>query len=445
MQTKQLYLESLGCARNTVDSEVMLGRLKDAGWTLTTDPARAEAIIVNTCSFIEPAINESIDTILELSKQKKTGVCRRLIVAGCLPERFGEDIVSALPEVDLFIGTGATASVVSAVEGSDNASMCLLPDPNHSIIHDPETACIQNLPHAAYLKISEGCNRHCTYCIIPKLRGKHRSRPPERIVDDAKTLIRSGVKELILIAQDTTAYGQDLTPPSSISHLLESLSSLSDDVWFRLLYGHPESIDVGFVEAVARHANICSYFDIPVQHASNAVLGRMGRNYTGDELYRMFEKIRTIAPDAALRTTLITGFPGETDKDCQSLLDFIKRIRFDHLGVFIYSDSEDLASHKLSGHVEKQTAQQRYDMLMEYQKDISLENNRMRIHEQYTALVDETIEKGIYSGRTYFQAPEVDGFTYIHSKEPLSAGSFIQARVTDALEYDLVSEPAWTT
>ena len=445
MHTKQLYLESLGCARNTVDSEAMIGHLKAAGWAITNEPATAEAIVVNTCSFIEPAINESIDTILELAKFKKKGKCRRLIVAGCLPERFREDIVSTLPEVDVFIGTGAFDKVAAAADGDLDASKCLLPDPNLAIIQNAEKKRTQNLSHTAYLKIAEGCNRHCTYCIIPKLRGKQRSRPMDAIVSEAQTFIRSGVKELILVAQDTTAYGKDLTPYVDISMLLDALSALSGDVWYRVLYGHPESITDDFIQTVANRANICSYFDIPIQHVSSHILKRMGRNYTENDLYRLFEKIRATVPDAALRTTLITGFPGETDKDCGQVLDFMKRIRFENLGVFIYSDSEDLPSHQLSGNVDKKTAQKRRDMLMSHQKSISMENNENFHNRQYTVLVDDAIEQGVFSGRTYFQAPEVDGMIYLYSKNALQTGSFIQARVTDVMEYDLVGEPTWGT
>jgi ribosomal protein S12 methylthiotransferase len=423
----------------------MLGRLKAAGWAITKDATQAEAIVVNTCSFIEPAINESIDTILELAKMKKTGRCRRFIVAGCLPERFREGIVSALPEVDVFIGTGAFDKVIDAAEGALDTSRCFLPDPDDSPAHLPEAGRIQTVSHVAYLKISEGCNRHCTYCIIPKLRGRQRSRPLESIVLEARSLVHSGAKELVLVAQDSTAYGKDLRPAVTITDLIESLSKILDNAWLRVLYGHPESIDDGFIQAVADHTNVCSYFDIPVQHVSNRILQRMGRGYTKDDLCRLFEKIRNIVPDATLRTTLITGFPGEKDADYRQMLNFMKHIGFDHLGVFIYSDSEDLSSHQLSGHVGKKTVQNRYDGLMSHQMKISLENNKKHIDQQYMVLVDEAIETGIFSGRAYFQAPEVDGVTYIYSDEPIQTGSFVHVKLTDAMEYDLVGEPTWVT
>jgi len=427
-----------------VDSEVMLGRLKDAGWTLLEDPADADTIIVNTCSFIESAVNESIDTILELAKRKKSGSCRRLIVAGCLPQRYGEEIRDALPEVDIFIGTGAFDQIVAAAEGRFDSTPCLLPDPDHPTGPQESIFRIQRRTHMAYLKIAEGCDRHCTYCIIPKLRGKQKSRSEESVVSEACRLIESGVKELVLVAQDTTAYGKDATPARDISDLLQSLSSLSESVWIRTLYGHPESITESFIHAVSELPNVCSYFDIPIQHVSDGVLKRMGRNYTESDLYGLYAKIRSVCPDAALRTTLITGFPGETEDDCRRLSAFMEAVRFDHLGVFIYSDSEDLPSHALSAKVSKKMAMKRYDRLMALQKEISLHNNQRHLHQQYTVLVEAMAEQTTAAGRTAFQAPEVDGITYLTVSKPLQPGSFIQARITDALEYDLIGEPAWT-
>ena len=445
MGKRQLYLESLGCARNAVDSEMMLGRLKSAGWTITQDPAEAETIIVNTCSFIEPAINESIDTVLELAKLKKDKGCRRLIVAGCLPQRFKEEIRDALPEVDVFIGTGAFDNVVAAADGHLDAAKCYFPDPDCLSVQGETTSRIQSHPHMAYLKIAEGCSRHCTYCIIPKLRGKQRSRPVEMVVSEARAFIQSGVKELILVAQDTTSYGRDLTPHVELGHLIEKLADISEDIWIRVLYGHPESISETFIQAVATLSNVCAYFDIPIQHVSGNILKRMGRNYTEDDLYRLYDKIRKLVPGAALRTTLITGFPGENDKDCRQLLEFMEKIRFDHLGVFIYSDSEDLPSHRLLGHVPKKVAQARYDLLMSRQREISLGNNKNRIHKRYTVLVDGMTEETVVSGRTYFQAPEVDGLTYVSFSKSFHPGAFIEAEITDALEYDLIGEPIWAT
>ncbi len=435
----KLYIVSLGCVKNLVDSEIMSGRLMEAGLSIAQDPEKADIIIINTCSFIEPAVNESIDTILELAKFKKTGACCRLIVVGCLPERFQKKIVYALPEVDVFLGTGAFDKIVQAAKGSLNISKCLLSDPDLSVLQSCDTPRIPGSSHIAYLKISEGCNKHCTYCIIPKLRGKQRSRLPEDIVAEADSLILSGTKELILIAQDTTNYGKDLSPPADLCSLLENISDKSGSAWIRVLYGHPESIDESLIKTIAERQNICSYFDIPIQHASSFVLKRMGRKYTRDDLCRLFDNIRLLAPDAALRTTIITGFPGETDRDFSLLLDFIKDVHFDHLGVFIYSDSEDLPSHRLSDHVPESVAKERYNTLMSCQAEISLKNNRKRLGSICKVLVEEELEENTFAGRSSFQAPEVDGITYINSRQ-LKIGSFVNVRITDALEYDLAGE-----
>ncbi len=408
----------------------------NAGGTVTHDPGKADIIIINTCSFIESAINESIDTILELARNKQTGACQRLIVAGCLPERFREKIADTLPEVDFFLGTGAFNEIVKAVEGSLGASPCFLPAPNLSPLQEHASTRVLSFSHMVYLKIAEGCSRHCTYCIIPKLRGKQKSRCLEDIVAEARSLISSGVKELVLVAQDTTNYGKDLSPPVSLSRLLESIAEISEDVWVRFLYGHPESIEDSVIRTVARHGNICSYFDIPIQHASDRVLKKMGRNYSADELDTLFDKIRSLVPEAALRTTVIAGFPEETDQDFKALLSFIESIRFDHLGVFIYSDSEDLPSHRLSNHVQRRVARDRYDRLMSRQLSISLKNNRKHLGKVYGVLVEEATEDGGFIGRTFFQAPEVDGVTYIRSKG-LQVGSFVDVRIMDSSEYDL--------
>jgi len=432
----KLYLASLGCAKNLVDSEVMLGRLIKAGWRITQDPQNADTIIVNTCSFIESAVNESIDTILELARFKNNGTCRRLIITGCLPERYREAMVETLPEVDVFLGTGAFDKIVSAAKDDLNVGTCFLPDPNITSYGQQESLRVLSSSNMAYLKVSEGCSRHCTYCIIPKLRGKQRSRHLKDIVSEARDLISSGVKELILIAQDTTHYGTDLHPPVPFYRLLEKISEISDDIWIRILYGHVESIEDSFIRSVAEHRNICSYFDVPIQHASDRILKKMGRNYTSEDLYRLFDNIRSTVPDAALRTAVIVGFPGETDKDFETLSTFIQDICFDNLGVFIYSDAGDLPSHKLPGHIPKRVAMDRYNRLMTLQQKISLLNNRKHIGKNYDVLVEEYMDNNFYKGRTFFQAPEVDGTTDIHSGN-LSIGSFVHVRIEEASEYDL--------
>lgn len=435
-----IYLVSLGCARNLVDSEVMSGKLKSAGHCLIQDPEDADVIIVNTCSFIEAAANESIDAILELAACKKEGECRQLIVTGCLPQRYGEEIVSALPEVDIFLGTGAYDRILDAIEKKPMMPACMLPDPDMIVVDSADVPREITTGPAAYLKIAEGCSRHCTYCIIPRLRGRQKSRSISDIVAEAEKLAASGVRELTLVAQDTTAYGQDLPEAADLSMLLERLSRISDDIWIRCLYGHPESITDAMIETTAAHQNICPYFDIPVQHASDAVLKRMGRHYGRDMLFKLFEKIRRVLPEAALRTTLITGFPGETDADFRQLLSFVSEVRFDHLGVFVYSDADDLPSHHLSNPVSAAIARHRRDRLMKMQKKISAQKNQAHLGKIYPVLVESSPETGVYLGRTRFQAPEVDGLTILHMEHP-SVGDIVSVQITDTLEYDLVAGP----
>ncbi len=435
-----IHLVSLGCARNLVDSEVMTGKLREAGCVPVPDPEDADVIIVNTCSFIEAAANESIDTILALAALKKSGACSRLIVTGCLPERYREDIVAALPEVDVFLGTGAYDRIIEAVRDSPKLSVCVLPDPDGIIVENADVARELTTGPAAYLKIAEGCDRHCTYCIIPKLRGRQKSRSMADIAAEAQRLAASGVKELTLVSQDTTAYGQDLEGSADLSQLLERLSRIPDDIWIRFLYGHPESITDAVIQTVADHPVICPYFDIPVQHASDSVLKHMGRHYGRKELLRLFERIRATVPEACLRTTVIVGFPGETDADFDFLLSFAKEIRFDHLGVFIYSDADDLPSHHLPDPVPAAVARRRHNRLMAAQKKISAENNRRHLDKIFPVLVESAPEKGVYMGRTRFQAPEVDGVTIIHA-DGLQIGDVIRVRITDTLEYDLIGVP----
>ena len=435
-----IHLVSLGCARNLVDSEVMTGKLRESGCVPVPDPEDADVIIVNTCSFIEAAANESIDTILALAAHKKDGACRRLIVTGCLPERYREEIVSALPEVDVFLGTGAYDRIIEAVMASPKVSACLLPDPDGIAMDAADAARELSTGPAAYLKIAEGCDRHCTYCIIPKLRGRQKSRSMQDILVEAGKLAACGVRELTLVSQDTTAYGQDLDEPADLSLLLERLSRMPFDIWIRFLYGHPESITDTVIQAVADHPVICPYFDIPIQHASDSVLKHMGRHYGRKALIRLFDRIRAAVPDACLRTTVIVGFPGETEPDFELLLSFIKDIRFDHLGVFIYSDADDLPSHHLPDPVPAAVARRRHNRLMAAQKKISADNNRRYLEKIIPVLVESSPEKGVYMGRTRFQAPEVDGVTIIHADQ-LAIGDVIRVRITDTLEYDLIGVP----
>lgn len=420
----------------------MAGQLQLAGWSMVQDPAQADVIVVNTCSFVSSAIDESIDTILELARHKKTGRCRRLVVAGCLPERFRNDIVDALPEVDQFLGTGAFARIVEAVGGKMLGSSCLLPDPD-SIPMDPKTARQREQTHTAYLKIAEGCSRHCTYCIIPQLRGRQKSRPPGQILEEARELIADGVRELNLVAQDTTAYGQDLDAGVGFGTLLKRLAESAGQAWIRFLYGHPESITDRVIETVATHDNLCPYFDLPVQHAAAHVLKKMNRHYDRQQMLDLFGRIRAAIPDAVIRTTLIVGFPGETEADFQMLMDFVEQVRFDHLGVFTYSDAEDLPAHRLPDHVPTTVAQMRFDALMEKQMQISADNLTALVGRTMPVLVENPCEPHLLEGRSMRQAPEVDGLTYVRTVPGgphVRVGQPTRVRITDALEYDLIGD-----
>ncbi|MDL2269457.1 30S ribosomal protein S12 methylthiotransferase RimO [Desulfosarcina sp. OttesenSCG-928-A07] len=434
----RIYIEQLGCARNQVDAETMAGQLRSAGQTLTLSPDEADVIVVNTCGFVESAINESIDAILELSAFKKQGHCKRLIVTGCLPQRFGPDIAEALPEVDQFLGTGAFSRISEAVAGSLSQSV-VLPDPD-TIFVDAPFSRERDEPHIAYLKIAEGCSSHCTYCIIPKLRGRQKSRHLNRILDEARHLIATGAKEIDLVAQDTTAYGRDLSESIGFSDLLSHLAKLFPDTWIRFLYGHPESITDDVIRTVADHENLCPYFDLPAQHASDAILKKMGRRYTQADLLNLFSRIRQAIPHAALRTTLIVGFPGETRTDFNILMDFVKQVRFDHLGVFTYSDAEDLPSHALPHPVSGKTAKARKGAIMEAQSAISADNLAAMADQTLSVMVDRQEEGALYTGRTQWQAPDVDGLVYIEIPPDVPAptiGDRVSVRITETMHYDL--------
>lgn len=437
---QKIYIETLGCARNQVDSETMAALLEAARLALTDDPQMADAIVVNTCSFIQSAADESIDTILALARYKREGRCRCLVVAGCLPQRYGRETLEAMPEVDILLGTGAYDQIVEAVSQALPRGTCLLPDPD-GIDVDAEARRKPTDPYSAYLKIAEGCSRHCTYCIIPRLRGRQKSRPVERLVAEAGDLIARGVREIVLVAQESTAYGNDLEPPTDLSVLLERLAALDPGVWVRVLYGHPTSLTPAIIETMAAHANLCPYFDIPIQHAADSVLQRMGRHYGTDDLRALFGMIRRLMPQAALRTTLLVGFPGETRSEFQALMDFIQEVQFDHLGVFTYSDAEDLPSHGIEGHVSAKTARDRRAALMETQKAISTRALERHYDTQMSVLLEEHPEPHLYVARSALQAPEVDGCVYVTSKKSLNLGEFVTVRITDTLDYDLTGEP----
>ena len=459
-----VFLETLGCSRNQVDSEIMLGKLVAAGHTRTDDPAEAQVIIVNTCGFISTASDEAVEVILEMAEFKKTGACQKLIATGCLAQRYKDDegLLASLPEVDAFLGTAACEQIVDVVEGIQTTALTLFPDPNLRGFQDLTIDRELISTGFAYIKVSEGCNRHCTYCIIPQLRGKQRSRPVDDICTEAISLVAKGIKEIILTAENTTDYGQDLVADTGqglgsdpivpidfgqigldtvLSSLSKILAKQDKTVWIRFLYTHPKTLGPEIIRAVHAHENLCSYYDVPIQHADSSMLKRMGRPYTRQDLLDLFALIRKLDPGASLRTTLIVGFPGETQEEFESLKAFIETVKFDHLGVFTYSDSDDLKSHGFKDHVPEEIAEQRHDILMAAQARISEQLNSRHVGKIYPVLVEENPEEGVYIGRTQFQAPEVDGMTFIYSPG-LEIGTIIPVRITDAYEYDIAGEMA---
>ena len=462
----KIYLYNLGCVRNIVDGEAMQGLLEKTGHTFVEDARDAGAIIVNTCSFIEPAAEESVDAILEMARLKSEGSCSRLIVAGCLPERYRQNLAEALPEVDAFLGTGAYDRVEYALSGEMEKGVCLFPDPAAIPLHTRSTPRARSPHPVAYVKIMEGCNRRCTYCIIPQLRGRLRSRTPEDIGREIRDMAGQGFSEIVIIGQDTTSYGDDLDDRPELADILTLAAKAAPDAWIRFLYGHPNRIDSRLLETVRDHPNICPYFDIPVQHVSQTVLKRMGRGgHDRRFLEDLFSRIRSKIPDAALRTTVMTGFPGETEADFNELAEFVKTVRFDHMGAFVYSDADDLASHRLSGHVSAEVAKDRMERLMTIQAEISLEKNEARVGQTVSVLLEENQYDGTAIGRTMFQAPEVDGITVVYASSmprpntaqstspgaspgtsPTDIGDFIGKRIhvtiTQATEYDLEGVPA---
>jgi len=445
-----VFLETLGCSRNQVDSEIMLGKLVAAGHQLTDDPALAHVIIVNTCGFISTAADEAVDVILEMARFKKTGVCQKLIATGCLAQRYKDDpsLPTSLPEVDAFLGTAACEQIVCAVEGRQTTPLTLFPDPNQRRFQDLSTDRELISTGFAYIKVSEGCNRHCTYCIIPQLRGTQRSRPVADIITEALSLGAKGVKEIILTAENTTDYGLDLVDGIDgdpigfdlvLSALARKLAGQDKNIWIRFLYTHPKTLGEKIIKVVKNHKNLCAYYDVPIQHAASSMLKRMGRPYSREDLMALFKLLRRLDPEACLRTTLIVGFPGETEQEFQILLDFIVEVRFDHLGVFTYSDSDDLKSHGLKDHVPGEIAEKRHDILMAAQAKISEQINEKHVGKTYPVLVEENPGQGVYIGRTKFQAPEVDGVTFIYS-QGLEINTIVNVRITDAYEYDIAGE-----
>lgn len=432
---------SLGCDKNLVDTEMMLGMLTGKGYFITDDEKEADVVVINTCCFINDAKEESINTILEMAELRKNGDIKALIVAGCLAQRYREEIQEEIPEVDAIVGTTAIDSIAEALEEVlEGQGHNHIEDINRKPVYDKKRM-VTTGGHYAYLKIAEGCDKHCTYCIIPKVRGNYRSIPMESLVEEAKKLVEFGAKELILVAQETTLYGKDLYGEKSLSKLLHKLCEIEGLYWIRILYCYPEEITDDLIETIRTEDKICNYLDIPIQHASNRILKRMGRRTNQQELRDMVAKLRKVIPDICLRTTLITGFPGETQEDHEELLAFVDEMEFDRLGVFTYSPEEDTPAAVFEDQIEEEVKTDRQADIMELQQAIAFEKAEGMIGRTVLAMIEGKVpDEHAYVARTYKDAPNVDGFLFIQTSEELMTGDFVRAKITGSYEYDLIGE-----
>ncbi len=436
-----LLFISLGCDKNLVDSEVMLGILEAGGYQIVDDEMQADVIVINTCCFIHDAKEESIQTILEMAEYKKTGRLKALIVAGCLAQRYQQEIRTEIPEVDAVLGTTSYDQIVQSIEealagqgGVRLAGLDALPAVK-------ERRLVTTGGHYAYLKIAEGCDKHCTYCIIPKLRGNYRSVPMERLLKEAGELADQGVKELILVAQETTLYGKDLYGEKSLHRLLKELCGIGGLRWIRILYCYPEEIYDGLIQVMKEEKKICHYIDLPIQHANDEILRRMGRRTSKKQLEETVGKLREEIPDIAVRTTLITGFPGETKEQHEELMEFIDEMEFDRLGVFTYSSEEDTSAADLPDQIPEEVKEERQAELMELQQEVAFAQAEEMIGREVLVMIEGKVaDEDAYVGRTYRDAPNVDGLIFINTQEEMMSGDFARVRVTGALEYDLIGE-----
>ena len=430
----KVLLISLGCDKNLVDSEVMLGLLNKAGHQLTNDETEADVVVVNTCAFISDAKEESINTIIEMGELKKTGKLKKLIVAGCLSQRYKDEIMKELPEIDVIIGATNYDKIVEAI-GTDEES--IVDDINYTPRPIAERIVTTN-ESMAYFKIAEGCNKLCTYCIIPHIRGRYRSMPMDNLIASAEKLASDGIKELVLVAQETTLYGVDLYGEKKLPELLTKLSEIEGIEWIRLLYCYPEEITDELIEVMATNPKICHYVDIPIQHSENAILKRMGRRTSREDIVELVGRLRTAMPDIAIRTTLISGFPGETQELHDGLVDFVDECEFDRLGVFTYSPEEGTPAAEYEDQVDGELAVKWRDEIMELQQEISYEKNQQMIGSTQKVLIEGyLVDDDVYVGRTYRDAPGVDGIVFVSAPYELISGSFVDVKITEANEYDL--------
>ena len=437
---KVLFI-SLGCDKNLADSEEMLGMLVAHGYTIVNDETEADVAVVNTCAFIHDAKEESISNILEMAKYKETGTLKVLLVTGCLAQRYKEEIIGEIPEVDAVLGTTSFDGIIEALDKAFEGEK-YLEFKDTSYLPEVETKrMITTGGYYEYLKIAEGCDKHCTYCIIPKLRGRYRSVPMEKLIKQARYLAEQGVKELVIVAQETTIYGCDLYGEKSLHKLLKELCHIPGIAWIRVLYCYPEEIYPDLIRVMKEEPKICHYLDLPIQHCNDRILKRMGRRTTRQELVDMVTVLRKEIPDIVLRTTLITGFPGETQEEHEELMDFIDEMEFDRLGVFTYSPEEDTPAAGMSDQIDEEVKKERQAELMELQQEISLDKGQDKIHSEVQVMIEGRVaEENAYVGRTYGDAPGVDGYIFINTDTELISGDLCTVHITGALEYDLIGE-----
>lgn len=437
---KVLFI-SLGCDKNLADSEEMLGMLVAHGYTIVNDETEADVAVVNTCAFIHDAKEESISNILEMAKYKETGSLKVLLVTGCLAQRYKEEIIKEIPEVDAVLGTTSFDDIIEALDKAFEGEK-YLEFKDISYMPDVDTKrMITTGGCYEYLKIAEGCDKHCTYCIIPKLRGRYRSVPMEKLVQQAEYMAEQGVKELVIVAQETTIYGCDLYGEKSLHKLLKELCRIPGIAWIRVLYCYPEEIYPELIQVMKEEPKICHYLDLPIQHCNDRILKRMGRRTTRQELVDMISLLRREIPDIVLRTTLITGFPGETQQEHEELMNFIDEIEFDRLGVFTYSPEEDTPAAVMPDQIDEEVKKDRQAELMELQQEISLDKGQDKIHTEVKVMIEGKVaEENAYVGRTYGDAPGVDGYIFVNTDTELISGDLCMVHITGALEYDLIGE-----
>lgn len=438
---------SLGCDKNRVDSEVMLGILREKGYTLVADENEADIIVINTCCFIKDALEESIETIIEMAAYKNGGRCKGLIVSGCLAQRYEQEIFDEMPEVDAVIGTTAYESVAEAADrilgGEKNIKFLKSIDDQMDEGNAPKRI-ISTAGHYAYLKISEGCDNHCTYCVIPKMRGRHRSRSIESLTDEARVLAEGGVKELLVVAQDTSIYGRDLYGKPMLHELLKKLCEIDGIEWIRLLYCYAETLTEDTIKVMAEKEKICKYIDIPIQHGSDTVLKRMGRRTSSSLIAEKIEALRAAMPDICIRTTIITGFPGESEDEFNELSMFVEKMKFDKLGVFTYSPEEGTPAAEMENQIDEELKEERKDYIMELQKRISADKCGEMIGTTVKVIVDGRIpEDDVYCGRSYKDAPDIDGMVFFKSDYEIMTGDFADVKINEASDYDLIGEAVY--